>query len=307
MKTKISSFVLIFIFSFVFVIPTMLAQTGKVRGKVTDETNGDVLPGSNLIFEEFSIGAAANFEGEYVIFAVPSGTHTLSVSYLGYERRIIELTIVENRTLELDITLKPLALEGDEVLVTAQASAQQQAINQQLTSKTIKNIVSKKQIQQLPEQNAAEAVGRLPGVSLERSGGEGSKVVIRGMAPKYSQIQIDGVTMGATGSGDRSMDMSMISPYMLEGIELTKSVMANQEATATGGIVNFRIKKAPDQFSVNVIAQGGYNGLRDTYKDWKVSAGASNRFFDKAFGIYGQFDYEDWEALILFRMVSIYL
>ena len=124
-------------------------------------------------------------------------------------------------------------MEGEEVLVTAQASAQQQAINQQLTSKTIKNIVSKKQIQELPEANAAEAVGRLPGVSLVRSGGEGNKLVIRGMAPKYSQIQIDGVTMAATGDQDRSVDLSMISPYMLEGIELTKSVMANQEATAT--------------------------------------------------------------------------
>ena len=57
-----------------------------------------------------------------------------------------------------------------------------QAINQQLSSTTIKNIVSKNEIQELPEANAAEAVGRLPGVSLERSGGEGNKVVIRGMA-----------------------------------------------------------------------------------------------------------------------------
>lgn len=292
---KVNKFQSLIVFTlYILLMNTVLfSQTGKIRGKVTDKTNGDFLPGSNLIFEEYSIGAATDFEGEYVIFAVPVGTHTLTISYLGYEEINIEVTIVENRTLELDVELTPLALEGDEVLVTAQSSAQQQAINQQLTSKTIKNIVSKKQIQQLPEQNAAEAVGRLPGVSLERSGGEGSKLVIRGMAPKYSQIQIDGVTMAATGENDRSMDLSMISPYMLEGIELTKSVMANQEATATGGIVNFRIRKAPDQFSLNVIAQGGYNGLRETYNDWKVSVGASNRFFDKKFGIYGQFDYEE--------------
>ena len=118
------------------------AQTGKVRGKITDKTTGDLLPGSNLIFEEYSLGAAANFEGDYEIFAVPVGTQTLTVSYLGYEEQKIEVTIVENRTLELNIELTPLALEGDEVLVTAQASAQQQAINQQLTSKTIKNIAA---------------------------------------------------------------------------------------------------------------------------------------------------------------------
>ena len=56
-------------------------------------------------------------------------------------------------------------------------------------------------------------------------------------------IQIDGVNMTATGEEDRSTDLSMISPYMLEGIELTKSVMANQEATATGGSSILKLRK----------------------------------------------------------------
>ncbi len=118
------------------------------------------------------------------------------------------------------------------------------------------------------------------------------------MAPKYSLIQIDGVDMAATGkndptaSDDRSTDLSMISPYMLEGIELTKSVMADQEATATGGIVNFRIKKAPDIPTFNVIAQGGMNSLRNTYNDYKFSLGGSDRFFMQRLGVYAQADYE---------------
>jgi TonB-dependent receptor len=283
---------LFFLLMLICIHSSLTAQSGKIRGKVSDASTGDPLPGSNLIFKELSIGGAADFNGEYMIFAVPAGRHILSVSYLGYESKELDVIITENRTFELNIKLEPLVLEGEEVEVTAQASAQQQAINQQLTSRTIKNIVSKKQIQELPEANAAEAVGRLPGVSLVRSGGEGNKLVIRGMAPKYSQIQIDGVTMAATGDQDRSVDLSMISPYMLEGIELTKSVMANQEATATGGIVNFRIRKAPDEMTLNAVAQGGYNGLRDTYNDYKLSVGGSNRFFSRSLGLYAQFDYE---------------
>ncbi|MBI9070201.1 MAG: TonB-dependent receptor [Melioribacteraceae bacterium] len=292
MQKSLRLFLLTFL-TFFMVSTNVFGQTGKIRGEITDSTNGDVLPGSNLIFKELSIGAAADFDGNYVITAIPVGTHKLTVSYLGCNSKEVDVTIVANRTLELDIELSPQVIEGEEVLITAQASAQQQAMNQQLSSKTIKSIVSSKQIQQLPESNAAEAVGRLPGVSLERNGGEGTKVVIRGMSAKYSLIQIDGVNMAATGSGDRSSDLSMISPYMLEGIELTKSVMANQEATATGGIVNFRIKKAPDEMSFNVIAQGGHNGLRDAYKDYKISLGGSNRFFDKTFGLYAQVDYEE--------------
>ncbi|MDZ7725268.1 MAG: hypothetical protein U5R06_21240 [candidate division KSB1 bacterium] len=90
--------------------------------------------------------------------------------------------------------------------------------------------------------------------------------------------------------------MSMISPYMLEGIELTKSVMADQEATATGGIVNFKIKKAPDEPSFNVVAQGGMNDLRDTYQNYKLSLGGSHRFYENMLGLYAQVDYEEKDA-----------
>jgi len=276
-----------------FLSSSLFAQTGKISGKVIDKANGDMLPGANLIFKEHNIGAATDFDGKFLITNIPVGKQKLTVSYIGYEPKEVILTIVKNRVLAIDVELAHKTITGKTVVVTGQASAQQAAINQQLTSKTIKNIVSSKQIQQLPEANAAEAVGRLPGVSIERSGGEGNKLVIRGMAPKYSKVQIDGVNMAATGEDDRSSDLSMISPYMLEGIELTKSIMANQEANATGGIVNFRIKTAPEKTTFNVIAQGGYNGLRSSYGDYKLSVGGSSRFLDNKFGVYAQGDYEE--------------
>ncbi|MDZ7264181.1 MAG: TonB-dependent receptor [candidate division KSB1 bacterium] len=272
------------------------AQRGQISGRVTDSESGKALPGANIFLKGTSLGAASDLNGYYVIPNVPPGTYTITVSYIGYEAITFTVQINLNENIKRDVKLKPQAVRGETVTVTAQAEAQLQAINQQLSAKTVTNIVSSKQIQELPEANAAEAVGRLPGVSLERSGGEGNKVVIRGMAAKYSIIQIDGVNMTATGEEDRSTDLSMISPYMLEGIELTKSVMANQEATATGGIVNFRIRKAPEGLAFNLISQGGYNSLRNSYRDFKISAGASNRFYANLLGVYAQVDYEEKDA-----------
>ncbi len=277
-------------------IENLTAQTGVIIGRVTDSETGNALPGANIFQKGSSIGAASDLNGNYIITNVPPGTYQITVRYIGYEEVTFTVQVGLNERVKRDVKLKPQAVRGETVTVTAQAEAQLQAINQQLSAKTIKNIVSRKQIQELPEANAAEAVGRLPGVSLERSGGEGTKVVIRGMAAKYSLIQIDGVNMTATGEEDRSTDLSMISPYMLEGIELTKSVMANQEATATGGIVNFRIKKAPEIPTFNLISQGGYNSLRNTYRDFKISTGGSNRFFSKSLGAYAQVDYEEKDA-----------
>jgi TonB-dependent receptor len=282
------------VFMFLVVSGVVQAQTARIVGRVVDGVSGEALPGAAVFIKGTGFGAVSDIGGHFTLqlSGLAPGNYTLVARYIGYRGREFQIVFPQDEDIREDIKLTAESIEGEEVVVTAQAEAQMQAMNQQLSSKTIQSIVSKKQIQELPEANAAEAVGRLPGVSLERSGGEGNKVVIRGMASKYSMIQIDGVNLTATGEEDRSTDLSMISPYMLEGIELTKSVMANQEATATGGIVNFRIRKAPDDPAVDVIAQGGMNTLRKTYSDFKFSIGGSNRFFDKQLGVYGQFDYE---------------
>lgn len=281
-----------------FVLTLFLqAQTGKVNGTVKDAETGDPLPGANVIIKgDNPIGSATNLKGEFIITGVPEGQQTLLISYIGYQQKSLTLNIGPGETIFKDIELRHRSLRGEDVIVTAQARAQTEAINQQISSETVKNVVSSSKIRELPESNAAEAVGRLPGVSLERSGGEGTKVNIRGMGAKYTKVQIDGVNMAATGSEDRSTDLSMISPYMLEGIELTKSVQANQEATATGGIVNFKIKKAPQDPSLNAMVQGGHNNLRDKFGNYKVSLGGSKRFFSNVIGLYGQVDYEKKKA-----------
>lgn len=291
MKKLLHLFLLILTIQFFFT-STAIAQTGKIRGKVLDALTGDPLPGANLIFKEYNIGTAASYDGSFIITNIPEGEHQLTVSYISYDTKEISVNIVKDRVLEIEIELSHQAIVGETVVVTEQASAQVQAMSEQINSTTIKNIVSAKSIQALPESNAAEAVGRLPGISLERSGGEGAKVIIRGLAPKYSKVQIDGVNMAATGEGDRSSDLSMISPYMLDGIEVTKSVMADQEADATGGIVNFRIKQAPEKPTFNAVLEGSYNGLDKSYNNYKASVGGSRRFFDNNFGLYLQFNAE---------------
>ncbi len=68
-------------------------------------------------------------------------------------------------------------------VVTAQAYGQLKAINTQITSPIIKNVVSDEKIKELPDANAAEALSRLPGVSVYREGGEAVAINIRGVPP----------------------------------------------------------------------------------------------------------------------------
>ncbi len=296
---KISTFqiVLLFLISLNFVIAS---STGTIKGKIIDKSIESALPGANVFIDGTALGASTNIDGEYKIMNIPEGSYKLIISYLGYKNKTIKINIEPNKTIVLDFSLEAESIEGEEVVVTAQVLGQKQAINQQLSSSNIKNVVSSARIQEVPDANAAESVGRLPGVSILREGGEGNKVVIRGLDPKYSSITINGVSLSSSGANDRGADLSMISSSMLAGIEVSKSVTADMDANTIGGVVNFQLRDATSnelgdpKFSLNT--QGGYNGLdnaKDKFRNYKVDGTFEDRYFDNRFGVFLQGSYQN--------------
>ncbi len=210
--------------------PILYAQNGAIKGVIKDVQTKNPLPYANIILLKTSLGTASDENGNYLIQNVPLGKYTLKISYIGYNNQEISVDVKPGKTLVHNIMLVTKAIQGQTVTVTAQAEGQTKAINEQLNSLSIKNVVSAAKLQELPDANAAESVSRLPGVSLIRTGGEGAQVVIRGLSPQYNQITIDGVEMASdvsssndinstdanqadvTGNliGDRGMDLSMI-------------------------------------------------------------------------------------------------
>ncbi len=270
----------------------------NIEGVVKDAQTGDPLPGANVVLAGTSFGASADINGKYTVRGVPAGSYTIRVTYVGYKSVAIPLKIIEGEPVRQDFRLAAVSIEGETVVVTAQAMGQNAAINQQLASNSITNVVSAARIQELPDANAAESVGRLPGVSVLRSGGEGTQVVIRGLQPKYNTITIDGVRMASSNPNDRSTDLSMISSLSLEGIEVSKTVTADQDADVLGGSVNFTMREAKGEepgLGYNLLVQGGYNGLTAAYhkyNNYKYVGSVEGRFFDEKLGVFAQADIE---------------
>jgi TonB-dependent receptor len=287
MKTLVPK-LLLNIFLFIFISSAIMAQSSKVAGVITDVKTGEPLVGANVVVVGTGFGAAADIDGNYIIVSLEPGSYKLKASYIGYDDKIIEITTLAGRKSEINIELKYSGdTELEEVTITAQARGQMNAINEQLNSKDIKNVISAERMQELPDANAAETLGRLPGVSVQRVGGEGSKVVIRGMAPRYNKVMIEGISMPAS-DGDRSSDLSMISPYSLDGIEVMKAVTADKDADFMGGSVNFKLREANPGLKFDFVAQGGYNQLKGTVSDYMLTGSISNRFFEDKLGIYLQ-------------------
>lgn len=257
-----------------------------ISGRITDSVTGEVLPGANVLIVGTSLGAASDLNGEYRISNVPPGSYTLRVTYIGYEKKDVPFRLAMNEQLKLDVALTFTPIAGEEVVITAQREGQIAAINQQLTADAIKNVVSAERIQEVPDANAAESVGRLPGIALDRSGGEGNKVVVRGLSAKYSRIAINGVTLPAAGSSDdRSTDISMISNENLSGIEVFKALTADMDGDAIGGVVNLQLAKAKEKPMRSVRLFGIYNAQEEDARQYKVVANWSQRILDNALGI----------------------
>ncbi|HQU71165.1 MAG TPA: TonB-dependent receptor [Calditrichia bacterium] len=275
--------------------------TGIVTGIISDNADQSPLIAANVYIEGTSLGAATDVDGAYYIPGVPAGSYIIVVKYIGYKEIKAPLEVVAGKRNVQNFSLDYAAVEGEVVEVTAQAQGQIEAINRQLSSNTIKNVVSSDRIQEVPDANAAESVGRLPGISVVRSGGEGQKVTIRGLSPKYNVMMVNGVRMQSNDRNDRSVDLNMIAPNVLSGIEVTKALTADMDADAVGGTVNLLIGKARKGFYRNFSVEGGYGSLENTYGNFKASGFLSNRYMEDKFGVQlsGFFDKYDRSSDVL--------
>ena len=264
----------------------MYAQgSGRISGSVVDKTTGEELLYANVQLEGTSFGTATDGDGNFVLQGIPAGEYTLIATYLGYSQQSLPVTVVASQTTEINIELELEGYLTEEVIVSAQASGQMGAINEQLNSNTIKNVVSADRIQDVPDVNAAESVSRLPGLSLIRSGGEGQKVSIRGISPQYNVTMVNGVRMQSTDRDNRSVDLNMIAPNILSGIEVTKALTADMDADAVGGTVNLKIAPAEEGWRGRFAVQGGYGSQAETYGNYMLSGLLSNRFFNSRLGV----------------------
>ena len=128
------------LFSIVGLSNTFAQSKGKIVGKVIEETSGTPLIGANVILLNTSKGASADLQGNYTISGVQPGNYQISVSYLGYEEKVLNVTVQANQVIVVDFLLKESAKNLSGVTVYGQLTrGQAKALNEQKNSPNIKN------------------------------------------------------------------------------------------------------------------------------------------------------------------------
>lgn len=260
------------------------AQNATITGVITDADAKDFLTGASVVVKGGTQGTIADANGNYRLF-IPTGKQTIQFAFLGYITQEIEVDLKANSVKVIDIALKSDSEVLEGVVVSAQAKGQTAAINSQINAAGIMNAVSGEKLSELPDVNVADAIGRLPGLMIQRDGGEGQKIVIRGLSPKYNTVSFNGMNAPSTSGTDRSTDLNMISPDMIASAEVMKANTADKDADGLGGTVNLVLKDAPNKFRASLTAETGYHSQINNIGRYKAGLTLSNRFFKSKLGM----------------------
>ncbi|BCD86195.1 TonB-dependent receptor [Pseudomonas solani] len=134
----------------------------------------------------------------------------------------------------------------EHVEVVGQAASIDKALKEQRASDSVESVVHADGVAQLPDQNAAEAVQRLPGVSVERDQGEGRFVSVRGLGPDLNSVTINGTLVPAPESDRRAVALDVLPAELVQSLTVIKTLTPDMDANSLGGTVDVESLSAFD-------------------------------------------------------------
>jgi outer membrane receptor for ferrienterochelin and colicin len=232
--------------------------TGRITGQVLDQGSGQPLPGAQIRVMETTRGGVAGVAGRFQLHDVPAGQVTLQVTLLGYaEARITDITIHPDQTARVDIVLERRALELDGITVSAQ---QEQGsvvagLGRQRAANGVVNSVSAEQISRSPDSDAAAAVRRVSGVTVQ----EGKYVFVRGLGDRYTVSTLNGARIPSPEPERKVVPLDLFPAGLLQSVTTRKTFTPDQPGDFAGATVDIRTPDFPVRRVTSLSLSTGYH------------------------------------------------
>jgi len=238
------------------------AFAADIAGRVVDPTSGASLPGATVTAGGRT--AVADSDGMFVLRDVPAGTVQLSFTYVGYPTTTRSAQSSDSPQVVVFKLDAPVSeTSGGEIVVTGQRAAERRALQAKRSSNFIQDTLNANDVGKLPDQNVAEAVRRLPGISVANDQGEGRYVIIRGANPNLANVTINGQTAPAPEPEGRQVKLDDIPSSLIGSVTVVKSLTADRDANAIAGQVDIDTLTAFDRKGAfaNARIANGYSNL----------------------------------------------
>jgi hypothetical protein len=249
---------LLAIFSAFFLTAIAEAQsTGVIRGVVSDAITEAPIASCKITSLE---GVTLGFSKLDGSFEIKTATSQAYFEHPDFVKKSIELKFSGFNM----VSLMPLDAQIDEVNISTKKDdgTELSARLSEKTSLTVKNIISSQEIDVSPDITVANVIQRVSGISIERNNnGDGQHAIVRGMDKRYNYTLVNGIKIPSPDNKNRYVPLDIFPSDLLDRLEVTKALTPNMEGDAIGGVVDMKLKDAPNRKIFNVNVGTGYSQL----------------------------------------------
>ena len=271
---------------FLFTAALLTAATSAITahtldGIVKDHKTGEPLIGTVIRVKELpSVSTTTGLDGTFTLRELPDrGRYTLVVSYMAYKTREMVVDVAKDydkgnekgKDAQLIIALDEDLQQLGEVVVTGHREyrSDRSAVETVKNAASVLNVMSQQSIQLSPDVNVASVLQRVSGVTMEHdASGEASYAILRGMDKRYNYTLVNGVKIPSPDDKNRYVPLNIFPSDLMDRLVVSKSLTADMEGDAAGGVVDMVMKDAPARFQLQANAAVGMNdyfwsGARD--------------------------------------------
>ena len=231
------------IIAFTLFLTNLYAQSGTIKGKVTDAKTGEPLIGVSVIIKGSTMGAAADLDGNFLIRNIPQGTYTLVASYVAYKAETkADIKVENNTTTAIEFKLQPedYSLEEVEVVAKANRESENVLLLEQKKALLATQSVGARELSRKGIDNAEAAVAQVSGISKQ----EGIKnVFVRGLGDRYNATMLNGFPIPSEDPEYKNIDLSFFGKDVIQNINVNKVYTSDSYGDAGGAIINIVSKE----------------------------------------------------------------
>lgn len=162
----------------------------------------------------------------------------------------------------------------EEVVVTGFRRSLDQALSAKRQSVAAVDVIVAEDIAKFPDQNLAESLQRIPGISIQRDGGEGRAITVRGLGSQFTRVRVNGMEAiattsdGASANRERGFDFNVFASELFNSLVVHKTAEASLDEGSLGAVVDLNTGNpiaGKDGLTLALSAQGQYNDLSKSF------------------------------------------
>lgn len=228
----------------------LMAQTGVIKGTITDANTKETLIGAAVALQGTTNGAITDFDGNFRIEKIAPGSYNLVISYISYDNQIVRAEVQGGTETTINIELKPASVDIEEVKIVAKRrdNTEVAMLSSLKAGSLIVSGITAQQISKSQDKDAAEVIRRVPGITIT----DGRFVIVRGLVERYNSVMLNGATAPSFEADKRAFSFDAIPSGMINNILIYKSPAPELPADFAGAAINVETKSVADENSLTI-------------------------------------------------------